>query len=599
MTPRTPIQVINDWPGSGDRGERKVPTTLIYNLDGTISSWGFMCADDDVGPQQGGLGKTRREFFKIFLDEDTLLSAHKQGLSNAPRSTAEAQQFVTDYLRKIYEHIKETIEIQIGRRYAGGWDGMAVEFLFSVPTTWTSQEIINKFKVIIRDAGFAADPMSRHSAFIDLTEAESAAIATVKNSAVAFRMGDMFLSIDAGGGTTDLALMKLESADQSFPQVSQVTSVRGVGIGATLIDRAFIALVQARLAAVPEVAALFPPDYPATMARSHHFRTVKHKLGEKAYTQQVYKIQMEGVSHEFSHAGIGVENGRMVFSMSEIQSLFDVQIEGIRKKVMEQLDWLTANGRPEQVVQWQYFILSGGLGSSAYVRETLQRHFQTLRYPNAQQVAIIPCSDPQLVAVRGLLLDRQQRMQTGNVPVLASRIARASYGVVVSEVYSPALHFNEDVYADPFDSNMRWAKNQIQWLIKKGDAVYPNVPLNKAFEMRLGSVDAAKSWDTEIVISQNEPSFLPRSLKHGGAVKLCDVKSNLTGVQQHQLIQKHKRGTCFSKGHMFYICQFDVKVIVAPADLRFELWFGGQKFSGNHDPITVKWDQEGAKSQVT
>lgn len=81
-----------------------------------------------------------------------------------------------------------------------------------------------------------------------------------------------------------------------------------------------------------------------------------------------------------------------------------------------------------------------------------------------------------------------------------------------------------------------------------------------------------------------------------GAVKLCDVKSNLTGVQQHQLVMKNKRGTCFSRGHTYYIMNFDIRVIVAPADLRFELWFGGQKFSGNHEPIAVTWDQDGTKA---
>jgi hypothetical protein len=55
-------------------------------------------------------------------------------------------------------------------------------------------------------------------------------------------------------------------------------------------------------------------------------------------------------------------------------------------------------------------------------------------------------------------------------------------------------------------------------------------------------------------------------------------------------VLKQKRGTCFKKGYKYYICQFDVKVIVAPADLRFELWFGGTKFSGNHDPISVSWE---------
>jgi len=112
-------------------------------------------------------------------------------------------------------------------------------------------------------------------------------------------------------------------------------------------------------------------------------------------------------------------------------------------------------------------ILSGGLGSSAYVRERLQQTCMHICHPNAPGVSVIPCQDPQLVVVRGLLLDRQQKMETGNISVLASRIARASYGVVVQELYSPQLHFNEEVRRDAFNSGQMWAVNQIQWLIRK------------------------------------------------------------------------------------------------------------------------------------
>jgi len=81
----------------------------------------------------------------------------------------------------------------------------------------------------------------------------------------------------------------------------------------------------------------------------------------------------------------------------------------------------------------------------------------------------------------------------------------------------------------------------------------------------------------------------------GGATQLCEVRSNLDGVKQEELVHKYKRGTCFKRGYKFYVCQFDVRVIIAPADLRFELWFGGQKFSGNHEPISITWDEQGTK----
>ncbi|KAM3566714.1 hypothetical protein ARSEF4850_000365 [Beauveria asiatica] len=593
--PRTPIQVINDWPGSGDRGERKVPTKLIYNADGTLSSWGYLCAeDDDLDYQANGgqpAGKTRCEFFKMFVDSENLVAAQEQGVAQAPKTIEEARKHATDYLKQVYYHIKRCIEVQVGLGFvAGGWANMAVSFLFSVPTTWTRMETINSFKGIIRDAGFGVEG-PKHSAQVDLTEAEAAAVATLKTSAIQFDQGSLFLTLDAGGGTTDLSLMRVTCTDANHPQMAQLAAVKGIGIGSTLIDRAFVRLVDQRLNTWPDVRDRLPTNFAMRMAHGHYFRTVKHKFGEKVYMRSKFKIQMEGVSHDFSHAGLGIENGRMVFSLPEIQELFDTQIDGVLKQTTEQLNWLKYNGLYDQ----KFVILSGGLGSSAYVRQSIQQQLVSFPHPNATNAVVVPCQDPQLVVVRGLLLDHQQRMETGNLSVLATRVARASYGIVIREAYSPAKHFDEEVIRDQFDPRKRWAVNQVQWMIRKGDLVDPNKPLVNKFEFHLAERDTTRSWTAEVVISQNEPSFLPTSLKKAGVTKLCSVRSNLEGVQQHQLVLKQKRGTCFSKGHKFYICEFEVRVIVAPADLRFELWFGGYKFSGNHEPVGVVWDEAGAR----
>ncbi|TDZ35296.1 hypothetical protein C8035_v009826 [Colletotrichum spinosum] len=587
MTPRTPIQVINEWPGSGDRGERKVPTVLTYNADGSLSKWGFMCSDEE----ENSPGKTRREFFKIFIDEGTLEAWHKQGLPNAPRNVSEAKKLVTDFLREVYAHIKETIETQLGRRHSGGWTDMAVTFVFSVPTTWTKMATINLFKGIIHDAGFGAEGL-RHYAQVDLTEAEAAAVATLKTSAIDFHTGSLFLTVDAGGGTTDLAVMQITSTDSQYPQMKQISEVKGVGIGASLIDVAFVRLVNERLAEWPDAQKQLPHDLAFRMSRSYNFKTVKHKFGEKAYMYPVFKIQLEGVAHDFNHAGLRIESGRMSFSVQEIQTLFDVQIHGIMRCIREQLDRLMQRQQPQDI---EYLVLSGGLGGSTYVRGSLQHQFRNYAHQNATQISVVPCQDPQLVVVRGLVLDHQQRMETGRLSVLATRIARASYGVVIKEIYSPQEHFDEEIRNDTFDPKKRWAINQIRWLIRKGDNVDPNNPLLHSLAITLSPGETRRLWDANIVISHNEPSSLPKSLRHAGVTKLCDVKSNLTGVQQEQLVLKHKRGTCFSRGHTYYILNFDIRVIVAPADLRFELWFGGQKFSGNHEPIAVEWDEEGAK----
>lgn len=111
-------------------------------------------------------------------------------------------------------------------------------------------------------------------------------------------------------------------------------------------------------------------------------------------------------------------------------------------------------------------ILSGGLGSSAYVRDRLQEALKDNAHPNATQIKIITATDPQLVVVKGLLLDRLQKLDSGSKPVLFRRKARASYGMICKMRYIPEMHFREVLETDPLDGQT-YAMSQIDWLIKK------------------------------------------------------------------------------------------------------------------------------------
>lgn len=62
--------------------------------------------------------------------------------------------------------------------------------------------------------------------------------------------------------------------------------------------------------------------------------------------------------------------------------------------------------------------------------------------------------------------------------------------------------------------------------------------------------------------------------------------------------RKQSRGV-FSRGRKWFHCSYEVRATVGPADLTFELWYKGQKFSKNHAPIKVTWDEEGAASTPT
>lgn len=58
--------------------------------------------------------------------------------------------------------------------------------------------------------------------------------------------------------------------------------------------------------------------------------------------------------------------------------------------------------------------------------------------------------------------------------------------------------------------------------------------------------------------------------------------------------QKKRPRALFSRSTSWYSCTYEVRALVGAADLTFELWFNGQRFSKNHEPIKVTWDEEGA-----
>ncbi|KAI0127356.1 hypothetical protein BJ170DRAFT_369976 [Xylariales sp. AK1849] len=580
---QSPLQVIHNWPGSCAKNEQKVHTCLVYNPDDSLSSWGSLCKDDDLTDKQ------RREFFKIFLDQQTLDAAHRQGLGQAPSSVWEAQRLVFDYLRQIYLHVKSTIELHTGIGHVG-WQSLAVVFVFSVPTTWRSQHIINTFKETIRNAGFDTEGLA-HTATVELTESEAAAVGTIKSSKIAFKSGDIFLSIDAGGGTTDFAVMQVVEAREPFPTLSQINQVDGIGIGSTLIDRACISLVNNRLSQFPDLVQQLPPDCADRLVKSEKCRTMKHKFGERVYESSTYKLPLDGVSYNFNHISARIELGRIVLTWGEVQSLFDPHVESIKRKIHEQLTWMQNNGIDRPV---SYMILSGGLGSSKYVRNRLQHNLLIYPHPFAHQVKIVQVPDPQLVVVKGLLLDRLQKLDSGSAPVVVGRRARASYGLLYKSKYNPSIHSDQTLKKDPFDGEM-YAMGQLDWMIRKGNLVNTNAPITSTFTKKVDASDATRSWDAIVYISDMDRNLLPTSINGGGAKQLCVVKSDLTGAKDSEMMMKRKAKRFLRKGRKYYICSFDVKAIVGPADLRFELWFGGERFSGNHEPIKVTWDPEGSR----
>jgi len=147
-------------------------------------AWGFASAirhDEDVEQEKFHYA----EFFKTFLDPAELKQQQLKQPDNCPRSMEQVEKWYRDYLGALYRHIEYTL----ARDLEKSWADARVEFLFTLPTTWKDQILINRFKKIISSAGFGSH--DNHTFEVGLTEAEAAAVHAAKEAVASFQVGEL------------------------------------------------------------------------------------------------------------------------------------------------------------------------------------------------------------------------------------------------------------------------------------------------------------------------------------------------------------------------------------------------------------------------
>lgn len=173
------------WPGLAHGEESKVPTKIAYDQWGNVTRWGTQCEIDSTSPDEV------YDCFKIFLDRSCTDAISLQQGTDLPANAAHAKKLTSDYLRQIYNHTAETIQ-----KTTGPWRDKKVEFIFSTPTTWRTLDTANVFLDAIKKAGFGSENIAKHSATLELTEAEAAAVQVVGNPPLRFAEGDILLICD-------------------------------------------------------------------------------------------------------------------------------------------------------------------------------------------------------------------------------------------------------------------------------------------------------------------------------------------------------------------------------------------------------------------
>jgi molecular chaperone DnaK (HSP70) len=475
--------IQDDWPGSEGVAEKKVPSIVVYkpesekrrkrssrglssNLDATtwaFSSWGFLAQEES---ERNNPKHKAHTFWKLFLDEKVVKAAY--GNKEPTFTQKDVAGWYEDFLHELYKHIETHFVNTRPKLWAS-----EVQFVFSVPTTW-EEDVIDRFKTCFTNAGFGPKPGHIHTARVTLTEAQAAAVCTAYEQSEEFENGELILICDAGGGTTDIALLQVDSGHGEPLKLKQMDRVYGRRAGSTQIDQDFEEYVCKQLMQLQN-------DHPTmvqnvgltarSMAASRPFQVQKCTLGSKVSTIP-FGVPVPGCASDFSHVDSDIENGKLIFTPKKMAALFDKRLETIFGAVDMQLQNL---GNLDGHQRVSYMVLSGGLGSSQYVKKKLEQRYCEGRYSNAAGMSILRAETPQLVVAKGLVTNHLRTLGKDNVngtSVLQNWISPRSYGVLSVKPWDPETHLPQDKETPDDLTGKAYARNQIQWVIKKVSPLY-------------------------------------------------------------------------------------------------------------------------------
>lgn len=166
--------------------------------------------------------------------------------------------------------------------------------------------MIREIEQHIAAAGFGRRPNER--AHITLTEAEAAAVYALRSG---MTVGETFLVCDAGGGTTDVNVLRVKSA--SLMELEALSYTEGRAVGSTLIDFKVKQLIEQRLRFVRKFIDGDPESVVERMMRVS-FPSYKCNFGADGYNVPKFPMPIPGLPPGLTAPEAGIEDSKMILT---------------------------------------------------------------------------------------------------------------------------------------------------------------------------------------------------------------------------------------------------------------------------------------------
>lgn len=150
-------------------------------------------------------------------------------------------QVISDFLGKMGEFIMTHLRGKYGKHL----DMEVIQWCVSVPSIW-DDNAKQKMKECMKIAGLVGPNASPYPPLIVLEPEAASLYCQQKCNELKLRMGDKFLVVDIGGGTTDI-VMQEKASDGETLKVREVTRSSGGLCGGVDVDKNFISFLSKKI----------------------------------------------------------------------------------------------------------------------------------------------------------------------------------------------------------------------------------------------------------------------------------------------------------------------------------------------------------------
>ncbi|KAF2160207.1 hypothetical protein M409DRAFT_29292 [Zasmidium cellare ATCC 36951] len=355
-----------------------------------------------------------------------------------------------DYLARLLQHAKA---ILLGK---GLLEGAQLEYVMSVPVAWSQSACRTMHNVLARAIQSCRLDTLAQNLIPDLfivSEPEAAAqyVLASLGSKGRLRQGEVFIILDAGGGTVDITTYQVTSSNtEPLRLQGEMIPPDGALCGSSLITQRYLQKLKAKLYEID------PWGDRELLEGSAVAIANRWDLLDKPYIDVAHKKGMR-----LKYGGRQVYKQREIkWTEQEIREVFEPSLKGTIELLQGQLQL----ARSKTLIVSK-LITVGGFGMSPSLRGRIREVLASRNDSGEQIEAIWPQEFSSSAVARGALL---RALDKRNGP---SRISRSSFGFLRHERYGDADEHKEAGAAkemDPVD-NIEYVRNTIHWVIQAGE----------------------------------------------------------------------------------------------------------------------------------